>query len=347
MGAPQADPKGTHTGLYTTLGVGCEATPVAIKKAFRRKSIQSHPDKGGDSSTYQKITHAYGVLGDTFKRAVYDDYGEEGLESEMMQAVVRRRMRKQLEPVNVHIKLNLEDCLEPHSKKVSFRRITIKNGDMTTKDVEVHVDLPRGLTNGQVVKIEEEGNFIENSKTDLLCTIELKEHPTFKVQGFELLIEQDISFVSALLGCVCTVPTLNDPEYQVLVPPLSVFRDPVRTVDDKGLPVRDTGIMGSLHIKFNVDFDSMEDVTISKELGILLRDELRSHDNEHVGGTIPVNIMDTIHKTKTYDSDEVKKRMELARDLDGHRRQEQRPMMPGGIPFPMPMDGNGVECATQ
>lgn len=368
LGVPEADPKGTHTKLYETLGVNCDATPAQIKKAFRRMSVRHHPDKGGDASLYQEITHAYDVLGDNFKRRVYDDYGEEGLESEVMQGAVRRKMKKQLEPVNVHIRLSLEECMKTHSKKVSFKRITVSNGNMSTKDVNVHVDLPLGLTNGQVIKVEEQGNFIEDSKTDLMCHIELKEHSTFKVQGFELLLERDISFVAAMLGCVYTIPTLDEPEFAVVIPPLSVFRDPVRTVEEKGLPLRDTGIRGSLHIKFNIDYSTIENATISKELGILLRDELDSSPEEQVGGSVPEEVMESATKSKMYNSDEVKRRMELARDLDGshtrNRGDRMREMggmsIPGmgGMPFPIPgmgvggMEGVGgmgerVECATQ
>ena len=348
LGVPQPNAKGTHTKLYTTLGVNCDATPFEIKKAFRRKSAKHHPDKGGDSSKYQEISHAYDILKDSFKKQVYDDYGEEGLESEVMQAAVRQRMKKQLEPVNVRIKLELKECLKPSTKKVSFRRITVNNGDMTTSDAEVDVDLPAGLTNGQVVKLEEQGNFIEDSKTDLMCHIELKEHHQFKVQGFELLLEKDISFISALLGCVYTLPTLEDDTFPVVIPPLSVFRDPVRTVEDKGLPLRDTGIRGSLHIKFSIDYESMESVTISKELGILLRDELNSKEEEQVGGTIPQDVIDKIVKTKMYNSNEVKRRMSLVKDLDDQKpRQQEIPGMP--FPFPMPGEGmeEGVQCATQ
>ena len=353
MGVPQADPKGTHTQLYDTLNVSYDATPSDIKKAFRRKSVQHHPDKGGNSSKYQEITHAYDILGDTFKKAVYDDYGEDGLESDMLKAVIQRKMKKQLEPVKVHVKVELNECLTPPSKWVTFRRIVVKNGNMTTENASVRIDLPVGITHGQIINVNEQGNFIENSKTDLLCCIDIAEHPLFKVQGFELIVERNISFVSAMLGCVYTVPTLDDPNYPVVIPPLCVFRDPVRMVENKGLPVKTTGIRGALHIKFKVDYDKVENIIISKELGILLRDELFSFDNEQVGGTIQDHVMNSAQKTLAYNSREVDKRMELARSEDTET-EEQSSGIPRGMPMGIPMNipfpyGNAkeVQCATQ
>lgn len=358
---PSGDPRGTHKELYDTLGVDCDAKPSAIKKAFHRKSIQHHPDKGGDNTLFQKISHAYSILNDTFKRRVYDEYGEKGLESEMIQSVVRRKMRKQLEPVKINIQVKLEKCLKPQVKHVTFRRILVSDGVMTTENVEEIIHLPAGLAHNQIVRIEGKGNFIENSKTDLICVVELEPHLLFDVQGFELLLERNISFVAALLGCVYTIPTLDEESLPVYVPPLSVFKDSVRTIENKGLPLRDTGMRGSLHVKFNIDYASMQHVTISKELGILLRDELESSDAEIVGGSAPQDVFDKALRTKMYDSDAVNKRMELSQNV----YQEPKPDDPvahiirdlgglppgsftGGFPFPgMRTVEVGEQCTTQ
>ena len=43
-------------------------------------AVKHHPDKGGDEETFKAVTRAYEVLSDKEKRAIYDQYGEEGLE---------------------------------------------------------------------------------------------------------------------------------------------------------------------------------------------------------------------------------------------------------------------------
>ena len=64
---------------YDILGVSKGATNSEIKKAYRKKAIEFHPDKNpGDSSSEEKFKNAaeaYEDLGDPDKKAKYDQYG--------------------------------------------------------------------------------------------------------------------------------------------------------------------------------------------------------------------------------------------------------------------------------
>jgi molecular chaperone DnaJ len=60
---------------YETLGVGKNANADEIKKAFRKKAHELHPDKGGDAEAFKGVNEAYQVLGDEKKRATYDQFG--------------------------------------------------------------------------------------------------------------------------------------------------------------------------------------------------------------------------------------------------------------------------------
>lgn len=61
---------------YNILGVGKNASQEEIKKTFRKKAHQCHPDKqGGDEQKFKEINEAYQVLGDAKKRAQYDQFG--------------------------------------------------------------------------------------------------------------------------------------------------------------------------------------------------------------------------------------------------------------------------------
>ncbi len=67
---------------YEVLGVGKTASDDEIKKAFRKKAIEHHPDKeGGDEAKFKEVNEAYEVLKDERKRQRYDQFGHAGVGS--------------------------------------------------------------------------------------------------------------------------------------------------------------------------------------------------------------------------------------------------------------------------
>ena len=69
--------------FYATLGVSRDASPEEVKKAYRKKALEFHPDRNPDNpkaaESFKKVSEAYEVLSDENKRRIYDQYGEDGL----------------------------------------------------------------------------------------------------------------------------------------------------------------------------------------------------------------------------------------------------------------------------
>lgn len=60
---------------YARLGVHFSAGFAEIKRAYYRKALDCHPDKGGSSETFQMLVESFEVLSDPDKRAMYGSQG--------------------------------------------------------------------------------------------------------------------------------------------------------------------------------------------------------------------------------------------------------------------------------
>ncbi len=72
----------TKRDYYEILEISRSASAEEVKKAFRKKARQYHPDVNKDPGAedmFKELGEAYEVLSDPQKRQVYDAYGHEGL----------------------------------------------------------------------------------------------------------------------------------------------------------------------------------------------------------------------------------------------------------------------------
>lgn len=59
---------------YELLWLTKSATQDEIKKAYRKKAMEHHPDRWGDAEEFKKINEAYSILSDENKKREYDTY---------------------------------------------------------------------------------------------------------------------------------------------------------------------------------------------------------------------------------------------------------------------------------
>ena len=147
---------------YDVLGISRNASSDEIKKAYRKKALENHPDRNpGDQAAetrFKEAAVAYEVLSDQKKRDIYDRYGEAGLKgaagggqpgfnnvNDIFSAFSdifggsqggvfddlfgggRRQRRQQGEPggdIHHRLELTLEEIAEGTEKRVKVYRMT-------------------------------------------------------------------------------------------------------------------------------------------------------------------------------------------------------------------------------
>ncbi|MEK9938815.1 MAG: DnaJ domain-containing protein, partial [Ilumatobacter sp.] len=69
--------------FYELLGVSRQASAEEIKKAYRKRARELHPDANPDdpdaAERFKELSKAYQVLSDDDQRARYDRFGEAGV----------------------------------------------------------------------------------------------------------------------------------------------------------------------------------------------------------------------------------------------------------------------------
>jgi molecular chaperone DnaJ len=125
---------------YEVLEVPKTATQDEIKKAYRKKALAHHPDKGGDENIFKEIAEAYEILSDDEKRKQYDIHGHNiprqgpsGNPFDMFQDFFNRSgfnpFARNSTPrnganLNLTVKLTLEEIFNGVNKKFKYKRNT-------------------------------------------------------------------------------------------------------------------------------------------------------------------------------------------------------------------------------
>lgn len=259
---------------YSVLGVTKGASEDEIKKAYRKLAMQYHPDKNPGNKKaeekFKEVTEAYDVLSDPKKRANYDQFGDsefikgpyQGSEgprpefhdvfgdifSELFKGAGPKKPSKGAD-LRYTLRITLEEAAQGTEKIIHYMRQ--RNGH--TAEAKLSVKVPAGVRHEQKLRLAQEGDDLGpgTQAGDLFIVIDIQEHPLFKLDGDDIVLELPITFVQALLGAEVEIPTLTS-KILVKIPPGSTTGTVLR-IKNKGFPTVGGFGAGDMRVKLVVD----------------------------------------------------------------------------------------------
>lgn len=171
------------THLYDVLGVSPNVSDSDLKRAYKKKALEFHPDKNHDpgaTEKFQQINEAYEILKDPQKRERYDKFGMEALRGEgngrfddifshFFDFGTRRSrpQRQRTQDLSHAIKVSLEDLYNGKEVTLKINRniVCTKCKGTGTKDGKSPIKCPDCHGNGQKVIEQRRGNMISRTIT--------------------------------------------------------------------------------------------------------------------------------------------------------------------------------------
>jgi DnaJ-class molecular chaperone len=233
-------------------------------------AAQHHPDRGGDTATFQEVQAAYATLSDPEKRQQYDNPQPQfggggfhfdggvppGFENFFAQAFGQGgnpffgqgfRQPQRNRNLNLQTTITLEEaCLG----KNLMANVGLPSG----LEQVLEVKIPPGVRDGTVLRLAGMGDDTYNNapRGDIHLTINIQPHHIYQRQGDDLLRTLTVSCFDAILGKTVKFDTLDGKTLEVNVAPGT---QPGQTlaVQGYGMPyMADPRMKGRLLLEINI-----------------------------------------------------------------------------------------------
>ena len=263
-----------YKDYYGILGVEKNASPEAIKKAYRKLAHKYHPDVSKEAKAEEKfkeVAEAYETLKDPEKRAAYDQLGRyqpgqdfrpppdwqqqysgtsfsfedidlsdlfAGMGGGRFHARGRRaQVSMPGEDYEVTVHLTLDEAYRGTEVELNLSMPEYDERGMLRRVPRVFkTRIPKGVTDGQRMRVPGKGGkgFNGGHNGDLYLNIVLHPHLLFRASGHDLYLDLPLAPWEALLGTTLDVPTLGGP-VRLKVPPGTQAGQKLR-LSGRGLP---------------------------------------------------------------------------------------------------------------
>lgn len=162
----------------------------------------------------------------------------------------RQSMKQKGEDVNATIVVPLKDAFEGSSRRISFEvQSTSPDGQPVMKPVSLNVKIPKGIKNGQKIRLAGQGSpgYNGGEKGDMLLKIEFEKNPKFRIDGADIYMDLPLAPWEAALGSTINITTPGG-NLNLKVPAGSQTGKKLR-LKAKGIPAK---LAGDLYVILNI-----------------------------------------------------------------------------------------------
>ncbi len=327
---------------YAILGLDRSATDKEIKSAYKEKSLQHHPDIGGDDDMFANCTAAKNLLLDRERRRAYDRGGWELVKrfDEMKREQEHRDMPK---CDNFHIghQITLRQLYNKEKLKLQASIPQYDDsGACPDKEFDLELQVQPEMLHRPLM-IQDQGiNKPDHLPGDIIVNIELAGDLTlseFKIEGKHLIAEVPLKLAEVIQGYNVEIRHPDGNTYIITGQYTENEEDNVRVFPDMGLPYsgRRGDEVGDLIVKPVFDIKSLLELSPETKKALLKLTQKHAELHSDPPAASGVNIT------------------ENGKTLDDMRQQTQQGMMGNNLHQMMGMMGGNVsmeggqQCGVQ
>lgn len=253
---------------YSILGVPRNASEKELKQAYKKMSMQHHPDRGGDEAKFKEVNEAYSTLKDPHKRSAYDNpqpqfnFNTNNMGGDPFADIFGQMHRRQRRNHDVTININL-DLLDVMYGKELAARYQVPSGRIK----EANIDIPPGIDDGVGIRFRGLGdNAIPNIPPgDLIVRARIRQPANWKRSGNDLRTKALVSVFDCLLGGSVEIRTIDDKRFKINIPK-GTQSGAVFSIPNHGIPNVQTGTRGNIFVEINAVVPKIENEMILNEL---------------------------------------------------------------------------------
>lgn len=162
----------------------------------------------------------------------------------------RQSFKQKGEDIDASITIPLSDAFHGTTRRINFNLQSVSpDGRAEQKHVNLNVKIPKGVKNGQKIRLKGQGaqGFNGGEKGDMYIKIEFEKHSYIKVDGADIYMDLPVSPWEAALGNTITIPSPGG-NIRLKLPAGSAQGNKLR-LKGKGIPTKSPG---DLYVLINI-----------------------------------------------------------------------------------------------